>query len=241
MPEPFVPVPKALLIDAGFTLVSYDGGKIAQLAALSGVEVTGAEVEATEPTLRAELAHHDWPQRPDSAAPVSGGARFFRRVLDLARARAVSGTLDGAAEAIWTHHLSENLWSRPLPGVVTALARLRDLGLRLAVVSNSEGTVEALFERMGLHVHFEAVVDSWHLGITKPDPQIFHHALSRLQVAPGDAVMVGDSMKADVGGAMAVGIRGVLIDPYDLHVDANVPRYPTFAAFTEALALGRQR
>ena len=241
MPEPFVPVPRALLIDAGFTLVSYDGITIAQLAAGAGVEVTGAEIEATEAVLRAELAHHDWPQRPDSAAPVSGGARFFRRVLELSRARTVSGSLDAAAEAIWKHHLVENLWSRPLEGVAAALERLRGLGLRLAIVSNSEGTVEALLERMGLKGHFEIVVDSWHLGVTKPDPAIFHHALERLQVQPGDAVMVGDSMKADVGGAIAAGLRGVLIDPFDLHVDEHVPRYPSFATFAQALILGHER
>jgi HAD superfamily hydrolase (TIGR01509 family) len=241
MPEPFLPVPRALLIDAGFTLVSYDGLTIAQLASAAGVEVTGAEIEATEAILRAELAHHEWPQRPDSAAPVTGGARFFRRVLELSRARTMTGTLDAASEAIWKHHLVENLWSRPLEGVVAALEQLRSLGLRLAIVSNSEGTVEALLERMGLKGHFEAVVDSWHLGVTKPDPAIFHHALERLKVDPADAVMVGDSMKADVGGAIAAGMRGVLIDPFDLHADVQVPRYPSFAAFTEALVLGQKR
>jgi HAD superfamily hydrolase (TIGR01509 family) len=241
MPEPFLPVPKALLIDAGFTLVSYEGATIAELAAASGVQVTGTEIEATEAMLRAELAHHDWPQRPGSAAPATGGARFFRRVLELSQARVLTGTLDAAAEAIWKHHLGENLWSRPLPGVAAALERLRAIGLRLALVSNSEGTVEALLDRMGLSRHFEVVVDSWHLGVTKPDPAIFRHTLERLQVDAADAVMVGDSMKADVGGALAAGLRGVLIDPFDLHADAEVPRYPTFASFAEALILGHQR
>ena len=238
MPEPFLPVPKALLIDAGFTLVSYEGATIAVLAAAAGVEVTGAEIEETEATLRAELAHHDWPQRPDSAAPVSGGARFFRRVLELSRARGAGADLDRAAEAIWAHHLGENLWSRPLPGVTTALEQLRARGLRLAVVSNSEGTVEALLDRMGLARHFEIVVDSWHLGVTKPDPAIFRHALERLKVDAADAVMIGDSMKADIGGALGAGLRGVLIDPFDLHPEARVPRYPSFATFTQALLLG---
>ena len=180
------------------------------------------------------------PNGPDQSSPVGGGARFFRRVLELARARTVTGTLDAAAEMIWKHHLGENLWSRPLEDIAPALAQLKSLGCRLAIVSNSEGTVEALLERMGLSHYFEAVVDSWHLGVTKPDPAIFRHALERLQVDAADGVMVGDSMKADVGGAVAAGLRGVLIDPYDLNIDAAVPRFATFAAFAQAVVLGSE-
>jgi putative hydrolase of the HAD superfamily len=230
-----VPPPRAVLIDAGFTLVSYDGATVASLAAEAGVAVNAARVEATEPSLRAELAHHDWPQRPGSAAPVAGGARFFRRVLELAGA---TGDLDAAAELIWDRHLVENVWSRLYDGVVGALQRLRERGLRLALVSNSEGTVEALIERLQLSAYFDAVVDSWHVGVTKPDPAIFLHALERLGVAPAEAVMVGDSMKADVGGAVAAGIPAVLIDPLDLHADAVVPRFATFAAFAAAVTAG---
>ena len=224
-----------MLIDAGFTLVSYDGVTLANLAAEAGVGVNPARVEATEPLLRAELAHHDWPQRPGSAAPVAGGARFFRRVLELAGAQAAGGSIEAAAELIWDRHLVENVWSRLYEGVVPALQRLHARGLRLALVSNSEGTVEALVERLALSTYFDAVVDSWHVGVTKPDPAIFLHALERLGVGPGEAVMVGDSMKADVGGAIAAGIAAVLIDPLDLHADAAVPRFATFADFATAV------
>lgn len=209
---------------------------MARLAADAGVIVGAAEVEATEPTLRSELAHHDWPQRPGSAAPVAGGARFFTRVLELAGARAEGGTIESAAKLIWDRHLERNVWCRLLDGVVPALKLLKQRGLLLALVSNSEGTVEALLESLDLSGYFDAVVDSWHLGVTKPDPAIFQHALARLGVTPADAVMVGDSMKADVGGAIAAGIRAVLIDPLDLHADAEVPRYATFASFAAAVA-----
>jgi putative hydrolase of the HAD superfamily len=233
MPEGLAP--RAVLIDAGFTLVSYDGGTIATLAAEAGVRVDATRVEATEPHLRRELATHDWPQAPGSAAPVAGGARFFRRVLELAGADVGASSLDAAAELIWDRHLVENVWTRLYDGIVPALQRLRERGLRLALVSNSEGTVEALIERLALSRYFDAVVDSWHVGVTKPDPAIFLHALERLGVGAGEAVMVGDSMKADVGGAIAAGIRAVLIDPLDLHADAVVPRFATFAAFATAV------
>lgn len=174
-----------------------------------------------------------------SGAPPAGGARFFRRVLDLAQGRPASErpdpALDRVAEAIWAQHLEQNLWSRILPGVVAALEDLRRADLRLAVVSNSEGTLTALLDRIDLARHFHAVVDSWVVGMTKPDPQIFAAALERVQTRAEDAVMVGDSIKADVLGAQAAGIRAALIDPHDLYREAPVPRFASFPDFAGAV------
>jgi HAD superfamily hydrolase (TIGR01509 family) len=231
----FVPPPRAVLIDAGFTLVGYDGGRIAAIAAEQGVMVDGAAIDATEPAIRAELAHHDWPQQPGSGSPPAGGARFFRRVLDLAEVDAAPQRLDAAAELIWQRHLVENLWSRVFPGAIAALEALRAAGLKLAVVSNSEGTLAALLDRIDLTRHFHTIVDSWVLGVTKPAPAIFHTALERIGASAGEAVMVGDSLKFDVLGAHAAGIRAALIDPGDLYRDARVPRFADFATFARSL------
>ena len=236
----FVPAPRALLIDAGMTLVSYDGQRIAALAGQRGVKVGAAAIEATEAAVRAELAQHDWPQRPGSGASSAGGARFMRRLLELAGARADGPMLDEAADHIWASHLTENLWSRVLEGVRPALVSLRAAGLRLAVVSNSEGTLLALLESIDLARHFHAIVDSWVVGVTKPDPRIFLSTLEQLGVPAGDALMVGDSLRADVGGAEAAGLRAALIDPLDLYREAAVPRFATFAAVAEAVLDGRE-
>jgi putative hydrolase of the HAD superfamily len=59
---------------------------------------------------------------------------------------------------------------------------------------------------------FDAVVISGDVGVAKPGPAIFTHALDRLGVAPGDAVMVGDSFERDIRGAHAAGIRGVWLN-----------------------------
>jgi putative hydrolase of the HAD superfamily len=230
----FLPTPRAVLIDAGFTLVSYDGARIAQIAAQAGVTLDPRAVEATEAAMRAELAEHDWPQQPDSGAPPAGGARFFRRVLELsAPAPLAEPILEATAELIWNQHLQANLWSRPLPGVVAALEALNQAGLRLAVVSNSEGTLTALLEQMDFTRHFQAIVDSWVVGVTKPDPRIFQAALQRLDVPAAEAVMVGDSIKADIVGAQGAGIQAALIDPCDLYREVTVPRFRTFPDFVE--------
>jgi HAD superfamily hydrolase (TIGR01509 family) len=231
----FTPPPRALLVDVGFTLTSYDGARIAALAAEEGVTVSAAEVEDTERELRAELTQHRWPQRRDAPGAPGGGVRFFRRILELAGARAQPQALSAAADRLWTRHLEHNLWSRVLEGVAPALVDLRAAGLKLAVVSNSEGTIAALLAELGLAGCFDLVLDSWVEGFSKPDPRLLDLALHRLGVAAADAIMVGDSPGADVAGAAAAGVRAALLDPYDLHPDASAARFASFADFAAAL------
>ena len=109
------------------------------------------------------------------------------------------------------------LWNHPIDGVADTIARLKELGARVAVVSNSDGTVRASLARAGLLDLFEFVLDSHEVGVSKPEPAIFHAALERMGLEPGDAWYVGDSVFHDVGGARsAVLAEAVLVDPYSL-------------------------
>jgi FMN phosphatase YigB (HAD superfamily) len=105
----------------------------------------------------------------------------------------------------------------------------------MAVVSNSEGTVEALLHDLGLRRYFRTVLDSWVVGIAKPDPRIFAQALAELDVPPAEAVMVGDSPSADIAGAASAGVPGALLDPFDLYPDETAPRFSGFADFANAM------
>jgi HAD superfamily hydrolase (TIGR01509 family) len=145
------------------------------------------------------------------------------------------GGLDRAAAIILREHLARNVWCRVGVGVDAALTRLRAAGFRLAVVSNSEGTVEAMLEEVGLRRHFETVLDSTVVGLVKPDPRIFQLALDRLGASPSETVMVGDSPSADVVGARGAGLRAALLDPYDFYTTVDAPRFRDLAAFTDAL------
>jgi phosphoserine phosphatase len=64
----------------------------------------------------------------------------------------------------------------------------------------------------GLADRFEVVVVSGELGTAKPDPAVYAHALHALGAEPGDAVMVGDSLRNDVDGALAAGLRAVWVN-----------------------------
>lgn len=244
----FRPRPLAILIDVGFTLTTYDADRIASLAAQMGAIVTSEAIRATEPRLRREMLGSTFAFRPDRPGTGSDGVDFFRRILALAEAT-IPGReagMDRVAEHLWARHLERNVFREVLPGVAEALESLNHAGFKLAVVSNSEGTVDAMLDEVGLRPHLDTVVDSWTVGVSKPDRRIFGIALERIGVAPGDAVMVGDSLRADVEGAEAAGIRGALIDPYDLYPlyplypvallpSERAPRFKDFASFAAAV------
>jgi HAD superfamily hydrolase (TIGR01549 family) len=87
---------------------------------------------------------------------------------------------------------------------------------RLGVVSNFYGNLEGACESSGLAPLFGAMADSQRVGAEKPDPAIFHAALSALHAAPETAVMVGDSLRRDYEGARRSGLSFIWIAPKDV-------------------------
>jgi len=85
---------------------------------------------------------------------------------------------------------------------------LRSLGrrLRIGIVSNFYGNLEAVCADLGLLEHCDIAVDSTRVGFEKPDRRIFVAALEALQIAPADTMLVGDSLPRDMGGARALGM-----------------------------------
>jgi HAD superfamily hydrolase (TIGR01509 family) len=232
----FKPMPRAILFDAGFTLTFHDGARIAAYAAKAGVTADAAALERVERALREELretqgvvmrTHHD--------GGFSWHERMYRRLLELAETPGAPESLDRAASVILREHRASNAWRRIGLGVRESLERLRAAGLKLAVVSNSEGTIEQMLIEIDLRDLLDAVVDSTVVGVTKPDPRIFQIALDRLGVAAADTLMVGDSPSADTEGASAAGIRAALIDPYDFYPWSRAPRFRDVPALTDAL------
>jgi putative hydrolase of the HAD superfamily len=108
------------------------------------------------------------------------------------------------------------LWRSVMPRVPKALAKMRDdLGLRLAVVSNSDGTVERSLDAAGLRPYFDIVIDSAIVGFEKPDARIFQAALDATGAARERTLHVGDIYQADVAGARGAGLHVVMLDPFD--------------------------
>jgi len=115
------------------------------------------------------------------------------------------------------------LWRQRVSGSVEGLQRLKRQGHRLAIVSNSDGTVEEQLRRgeicqvgEGLGVPVLAIIDSGVVGVSKPAAEIFRHAIEPLGVEAAACIYVGDTVRYDVMGARAAGIRPLHFDPYAL-------------------------
>ena len=137
---------------------------------------------------------------------------------------------------------SATLWRRPTAGVREALAALAKTGMRLGVVSNAEGTVEARLAELeicqvgaGAGVPVEVVVDSHLVGVEKPDPAIFGFALRAMGLEPSRCLYLGDSVRIDVAGARAAGLSPVLVTPEPGARDGDFPRIRGVADLLELL------
>ena len=98
-------------------------------------------------------------------------------------------------------------------GAQPLLRRLREQGLRLAIVTNNLVSEQfPKLEQLGIADQFDVVAVSEEVGAAKPDPEIFEVTLRRLAVSAEHVVMVGDSLASDVAGAQAFGIRTVWLN-----------------------------
>jgi len=222
---------RALLLDAGGVLIKPSFARVSEALASRGVEVPAERLAAAEPRAKQDLDR-------DAAAGAGTDARRGWQYFDLVLAHAGvvrSPATDAALEELKGWHARSNLWDDVYDGVRASLARFRSRGLRLAVVSNANGTVSALFDRLELTDFFGAVLDSAVEGVEKPDPRLFLLALQRLGVAPDDAVHVGDFYSVDVVGARAAGIRPILLDEAGLYADADCPRVRSLAELADHL------
>jgi putative hydrolase of the HAD superfamily len=120
--------------------------------------------------------------------------------------------------------------------VPAALQELRS-SFRLALITN--GAPDLQREKVtgaGLDPFFEIIVASGDIGIGKPDPRVFRHTLERLGLPPSDAVMVGDNLLRDVGGAQRVGMRGIWINRHGTDPGDTIIPDATFARLSDLLA-----
>ncbi len=101
----------------------------------------------------------------------------------------------------------------PHAAVCNMLGRLSGR-YRLGLISNGgSASQREKLRRSGVSEFFSVVCISGESGFPKPAPQMFEQALAQLGSVPADALFVGDSLRCDIRGATAVGIRTCWIDP----------------------------
>jgi putative hydrolase of the HAD superfamily len=235
---------EVVFLDAGNTLISIDFDLVAAELSELGVRCEPAAVRRAEAAARPAVSRF----AAERSTEGQDTFRFYVRSIlcGLAPfARSDGHDLEGVASRLADRlrfpGRAHRLWSSVLPGVPEALASLRDLGLRLLVVSNSDGSVERGLAELGLRPYFSAVVDSALIGFEKPDPRIFEHALERAGVAARRALHVGDLYHADVAGARAAGVNALLLDPFGDWGDVDCERVEDLAELVRRLRAARVR
>ena len=192
----------AVTFDFGQTLADLDTALLSARLAERGVAVSPDALEAA-----AAPAWRAYDRALDPAAPGHPWKRFMRELLSAAgRADA---PLDALIDWLWTEQPRRNLWRRPVPGMLELVRGLRARGVKLGVISNSEGKVAELAGELGIRDQFDAIADSRLVGFEKPSPRIFSWAAERLGTAPERIIHVGDSWAADVQGALAAGLQPI--------------------------------
>ena len=107
------------------------------------------------------------------------------------------------------------------PDVPEMLQALKESGFRLGVVSNRTHPFDEELNTLGLAPYFDCALAAGAFNAWKPEPDIFHHALEKLDVKAHEALYVGDNYYADVIGAQRAGLRPVLLDPDGLFPEAE--------------------
>lgn len=232
-PDPSASPPlRAILFDAGNTLVFADHARLLDLFEAEGVVSDEGRVHAAELVARSELT-----ARIEEGAVGTEPHLWKGYFQTLFRGSGVpEERLEAVGRRLREAHAREHLWTRVEPDLSITLEALLDQGVRLAVISNADGRMEQALERAGVRRYLEFVVDSGLVGVEKPDPAIFSLGLDRLGVPAREALYVGDLYPVDVVGARRVGMGAVLLDPGDTQGDRPVDRLPSVTHLPRWLA-----
>ncbi|WP_392958398.1 HAD family hydrolase [Streptomyces sp. LN245] len=222
MPQaPLPPAPDAVLFDAGLTLIHPSGDVLTEELAAAGHTGVDPARATTALVLAAEARHLTLPAGTGGTEKV---ARTFAALLGL--------DPEAASPAVLSALSRPDLYRDIDPEAASTLRELREQGLTLGVISNSEGTVREELRQAGLLPYLELVVDSTVVGYEKPDPRIYRHALDLLGIEGERCWYVGDGLVNDVLGSLRSGFgHGVLYDRFAAY--AHLPHIPRITALSQ--------
>lgn len=163
--------------------------------------------------LAAAINEADWSESSAAYASHCRSPHYPSLVRDVAAARGITLAEDEAEELWYAANAGGIVLGREIfPDSVPTLEWLRARGYRLGTVTNRSLGGPPFMEELRHHgmLHlFETFAISCDDGWLKPAPQLFEKAMRELGVRPEETVMVGDSLRADVAGAKALGMIAV--------------------------------
>jgi putative hydrolase of the HAD superfamily len=220
-----------LFLDAGGVLLFPNWDRVSETLARHGLHASPAALRRAEPAVKFAF---DDDGRVATTSDAQRGGAYIEGVLEGAGV-SQSPARDVAIAELYAYHSEHNLWETVPPDVGPALDRLRKHGLKLAVVSNANGTVRRAFDRAGLTDYFDTISDSHLEGVEKPDPRFFRLVLERTGSSAETTLHVGDLYHVDVVGARRAGLRAILLDPHDMYSGYDVTRVRSLESLARLL------
>ncbi len=206
---------RGVIFDMGWTLVDFDG------------DITSSEAERAA-DMASVLQEHGFAvdgmalfdDYRSAARALWEGSGWYEYPASLAMLRALRRCLPHADAARLTREVTAASFKRVIPrwhaysDTLATLAALRQAGYRLGCISNTNDAdhVWGIIDGCGLRDWLAPIYLSAEVGLRKPHPRLFHMVLDQWDMSPAQAVMVGDTLNADVLGAHHAGMRGVWID-----------------------------
>lgn len=227
---------RAVLFDVDFTLIypgpTFQGPGYQAFAARHGIGVDASRFE-----LAVQSASHLLDLPDDTPYDDEIHVRYTRHILEvMGGAGAVLDTVARDIYREWAACQHFEIYD----DVPEALRLLAAAGVRIGLISNSHRCLASFQTHFDLTGLITATVSSSDHGMMKPHPSIFTAALALLNVPPADALMVGDSVKHDIEGALQVGMRAALLHRSGVHPrEAELAQrgVPTLRSLSDLAAL----
>ena len=208
---------RLLCLDAGFTLLS---PRHTLADALSDVLASDGH-PITEDELRAAWEEADqwfWDEyhRPgnDTWSDDSRIEDYWRRYHGVMLERLGVEARAEVLDRILASQFATDAWEL-YPDVEPMLDAVRADGVTVGIVSDWGSNLHPIIGELGIDRYLDFVLPSGAVGVSKPNPAFYRMALEHAGVAPGDALMVGDSYRADVRGAWSAGMDAVWLDRHE--------------------------
>jgi HAD superfamily hydrolase (TIGR01549 family) len=198
---------KAVFFDVDFTLIfpgpTFQAEGYRRACAAQGIEVDPAKFDAATAAssiildeVEEQIYNHDLFVHYTASIIEHMGGRG-PKVIDVARAIYDQWSVN--------HHFEM------YDDVAPVLESLQRRGLIVGAISNSHRSLDAFREHFSLANIITVSISGFEHGYMKPHRSIFDTALERAKVTAADALMVGDSFKHDIEGALQAGWRAVLL------------------------------
>jgi putative hydrolase of the HAD superfamily len=208
-------IASAVMFDLDDTLFDYTHSRHSAFIALKNrfPELSGINLDELD-----LLWNFYWKQLvPSETITHQSGIMYLRRerIRLILTGFGVSLTEKDLDNAVRTYSDSYEESMRPIPGCIEVLNELRARNIKVGVITNNpRDGQEHKLKSCGINDYVSVLVASGDLGYSKPDPRIFEYTVNKIGVSLKDSIMVGDTLEADILGAMRSGIKAIWLNRF---------------------------